>query len=102
MSEITTDSHWECECERDFIHVKAVEKFCPKCHCVHSDQPDAIKTEVTRYNRWPEPTVKRPPMGDLYEQARDGAVEATDGCAVEPDGVCEHGHPSWLLKMGLI
>ena len=25
-----------------------------------------------------------------------------DGCEVEPDGRCEHGHPSILLAMGII
>lgn len=24
------------------------------------------------------------------------------GCKVEADGVCEHGHSSWLLKLGYI
>lgn len=28
--------------------------------------------------------------------------EATDGCTVEPDGRCEHGHTSWLRRLGLI
>ncbi len=32
----------------------------------------------------------------------DGVAEATDGCTVEPDGRCEHGHQSWLLRLGLI
>lgn len=27
---------------------------------------------------------------------------ATDGCPTEPDGVCQHGHPSWLLYLGII
>jgi len=26
----------------------------------------------------------------------------SEGCQVEPDGVCEHGHPSVLLDMMLI
>lgn len=25
-----------------------------------------------------------------------------EGCEVEPDGHCEHGHPSVLIKMGMI
>ena len=29
-------------------------------------------------------------------------AEATDGCEVEPDGICEHGHQSWLLIMAII
>ncbi len=32
----------------------------------------------------------------------DGGCEATDGCWVEPDGTCPHGHPSWLRKLGLV
>ena len=32
----------------------------------------------------------------------DGGCEATDGCFVEPDGICPHGHKSWLLELGLI
>ena len=27
---------------------------------------------------------------------------ATDGCTVESDGHCSHGHQSWLLRMGMI
>jgi hypothetical protein len=29
-------------------------------------------------------------------------VTAADGCRVEPDGVCEHGHQSPLLVLGYI
>jgi hypothetical protein len=38
----------------------------------------------------------------LEEWAADGEAEATDGCWVEPDGICEHGKKSWLLVLGLI
>ena len=31
-----------------------------------------------------------------------GGAEATDGCWVEPDGTCQHGCVSWLIKLGLI
>ena len=50
----------------------------------------------------PEPTTDPPDMETLEEWMWDGCCEATDGCVVEPDGRCPHGHPSWLLKMGLI
>ena len=43
-----------------------------------------------------------PTMDELYEMASDGVAEATDGCTVEPDGICPHGHPSWLLRIGII
>ena len=32
----------------------------------------------------------------------DSVVEATDGCRVEPDGICPHGHLSWLRFLGLV
>jgi len=51
---------------------------------------------------WPRPTVPKPEWEELEEMVFDGVCEATDGCPIEPDGVCEHGHPSWLLRYGLI
>ena len=52
---------------------------------------------------WPEPTTDVPDMDTLGEWTWDyGLCEATDGCPVEPDGTCQHGHPSWLLRLGLI
>lgn len=51
---------------------------------------------------WPVPTVEPPTQKVIAEWMFDlGEVEATDGCVVEPDGVCRHGHPSWLLVFGL-
>lgn len=58
--------------------------------------------QAPRKGRWPEPTTERPDIETLDEWHSDGGCEATDGCWVEPDGVCEHGHPSWLLRLGLI
>lgn len=64
------------------------------------------KTQETKpeqkRSRWPEPTTERPDLETLEEWDFDGSCEATDGCWVEPDGVCEHGHPSWLLRLGFI
>ena len=52
---------------------------------------------------WPEPTAAQPDFDDLQEWMDDeGGSEATDGCWVEPDGVCSHGYPSWLLYLGFI
>ena len=46
---------------------------------------------------------RRPPsIRQLEAWHAEGGCEATDGCWVEPDGYCEHGCPSWLLKLGLI
>jgi hypothetical protein len=52
---------------------------------------------------WPEPETDQPDDEDLIEGLDEsGGCEATDGCWVEPDGYCQHGHVSWLLKLGLI
>jgi hypothetical protein len=51
---------------------------------------------------WPEPTEPEPDDALLAEWIFDGVAEATDGCTVEPDGVCPHRHPSWLLRKGLV
>lgn len=52
--------------------------------------------------RFPAATVDRPSGEELHEMAMDSVATATDGCDVEPDGECEHGHPSWLVRLGLI
>ena len=53
-------------------------------------------------NTWPIPTTDVPDEDQLTEWVLDGICKATDGCAVEPDGVCPHGYPSWLLELDLI
>jgi hypothetical protein len=57
---------------------------------------------VLNNNRWPEPTVEEPDLETLDEWFMDTVCEATDGCIVEHDGRCPHGHPSWFLRLGLI
>lgn len=43
-----------------------------------------------------------PSLDDLERWSEDGECETTDGCVVEPDGRCEHGHPSWMLVLGFV
>lgn len=47
------------------------------------------------------PTVDEPDFDELEEMVYDSLAEATDGCTVEPDGTCPHGHVSWLIYMGM-
>ena len=61
-----------------------------------------VYDSITEGNAYPRPTVPEPDFDELEEWMNDGGCEATDGCWVEPDGVCEHGHPSWFLRMGVI
>ena len=43
-----------------------------------------------------------PDIETLMDWSEQGGCEATDGCWVEPDGVCEHGRQSWLLELSMI
>jgi hypothetical protein len=66
---------------------------------------DDVLADMRRYLKspiWPEPTTDAPDLATLEDWLTDGACEATDGCFVEPDGTCPHGHPSWLIVLGLI
>lgn len=52
-------------------------------------------------SKWPKPTRNRPSQKTLEDYAYDiKTPTATDGCRVEPDGICQHGHVSWLLYLG--
>jgi hypothetical protein len=62
--------------------------------------PDGLEHE--RGFGWPEPTEETPDLDTLIRWTIDGVGEATDACLVEADGVCPHGHPAWLLRLGLV
>ncbi len=69
--------------------------------CTRSSTLDAESQD--QISPWPEPTTERPDEETLIAWSLlDGDCEATDGCTVEPDGICSHGHPSWVLKLGMI
>jgi len=52
--------------------------------------------------KYPKPTQPLPTDEQLEQWSWDSVVEATDGCSVEPDGRCPHGHVSWFIYLGLI
>ncbi len=60
---------------------------------------DVVGNVIKAEDDWePEPSIE-----DLIRWEReDSGCEATDGCWVEPDGRCQHGHDSWLIVLGLI
>lgn len=47
-------------------------------------------------------TIPMPSVEEMMDWDNDGGCEATDGCWVEPDGKCEHGHLSWMRRLGFI
>jgi hypothetical protein len=58
---------------------------------------------VSPNTKWPAPETDAPDMETIFEWLlMDGDCEATDGCLIEPDGVCPHGYPSWLIQLGMI
>ena len=69
--------------------MRVAEAQCPSCDRLSGERHVA--------------TVSRPSMDELEDIVFDRIMPyATDGCDVEPDGHCGHGHQSWLLKLGLI
>lgn len=44
--------------------------------------------------------TKQPSLKTLERWVDDGVAKAIDGCRTEPDGHCQHGLPSWILKLG--
>ena len=61
---------------------------CPKCHRKQGERHKVVG--------------KRPGLKTMENWISNCVAKATDGCRVEPDGVCEHGHSSWLLVIGVI
>lgn len=57
---------------------------------------------MSRPNKFPKPTEPEPSLEELEQFVMDSVCDATDGCSVEPDGECEHGHVSWLVYLRLI
>lgn len=59
--------------------------------------------------KWPTPTVPMPTEDEVAEDLQRHVMdsgsprfECSDGCEIEADGVCSHGHPTWLVRAGLI
>lgn len=58
---------------------------------------DAYDPTTFPEGQYPTPTIDEPDEDELAAMMLDMTdVLATDGCVVEPDGCCPHGHPSWL------
>lgn len=68
---------------------------CPRCALDDhgtAPRPDGVRHRPTR----PSPSLRR-----LQASLLESIVEGTDGCEVEPDGACKHGHHSWLRALGI-
>lgn len=65
---------------------------------------EEIRAECVKIaqDRRSKPRTKQPSISTMEKWVSNGIAKATDGCKVEPDGICPHGCNSWLLELGLI
>lgn len=73
-----------------------VHAGCPRCKV--GDYSRTPRADGLRH----KPTEPPPDVEQLAEWLSESGAEATDRCWVEPDGICPHGHQSWLRVAGLI
>lgn len=83
------------------IHAIQTTGLCFDC-APESGLVDELTAAITSALTKPVPTVPEPSFEQLMEWEAEGYCEATDGCHVEADGTCPHGHRSWLLHLGYI
>jgi hypothetical protein len=67
------------------------------------DAIDARDPSTFPDGQYPSPIAKEPSVDELYSMMV-GMIdsESTDGCVCDSDGICPHGHPSWLIVLGYI
>lgn len=64
---------------------------------------ELINKRLRKFKKeWPIPTVEKPSDEVLKSWFMDSMCQATDGCQVEHDGICPHGHRSWFLYLGIM
>ena len=44
----TDTRYWDCECVKNFIHLKTKGNYCPKCKCYAHEMPDSMVDEVKK------------------------------------------------------
>ena len=67
------------------------------------NRSDELTNKFARSQGWKQPTEPEPLIEHIAQWINwDGGCEATDGCWVEPDGVCPHDHASWALYLRLL
>jgi hypothetical protein len=64
-----------------------------------------MKQEITNPQNLisvPKKQKKVPSIKTMEKWMMNGIAKATDGCKVEPDGICPHNCNSWLIELGMI
>ena len=103
--EICYGELWQCsQCGKTVCAAEGSEddpELCDDCWMAkHYPEQDTRINDLVRPGI--KPTVAVPDLDTLAYWLWDGVAEATDGCVVELDGTCPHGHRSWLRELGLI
>ena len=98
---------WQCsQCGKTVCAAEGSDddpELCDDCWVAkHYPEQDTRGEGDAQEVRWRTPTTPVPDLDTLTYWLWDGVAEATDGCLVEPDGTCPHGHRSWLRELGLI
>lgn len=98
---------WQCSCCGKIIcEAEGSDDdpdLCDDCWVAKQTRhPDDGKTTGGVSRIVPEPTTDPPDMDTIGFWIWDGVAEATDGCVCELDGVCPHGHRSWLRELGIL
>ncbi len=73
-----------------------MERTCKRCEL--DDNSRGKRADGLKH----VPTEPTPTISELGKWTLDSVCNATDGCEVEPDGYCVHGHASWLLYLGFV
>lgn len=69
---------------------------CFSCGIAQGTYPMSGRKEKQRKR------TKQPSLKTMERWVLNGIAKATDGCNVEPDGVCPHSCHSWLIELGFI
>lgn len=69
------------------------DPYCFSCGHAQGTYPMSSKQKKTN---------KQPSLKTMERWVSNGIAKATDGCKVEPDGICPHGFNSWLIELGYI
>jgi hypothetical protein len=83
-------------------------KKAPRIHVWSPERGARLLKEGITFEQYKEkyPTAIRagrpPSVATMEKWMETGQARAVDGCTVDPDGDCVHGHPSWMKVLGYI
>ncbi len=98
---------WQCsQCGKTVCEAEGSDEdldLCDDCwYEKHCQDHDSNHKDGIENRSYPKPTTEPPDMDTIAFWIWDGVAEATDGCITEIDGVCPHGHRSWLRELGIL